>query len=242
MKVPFGFRDIDPAEKTAAVRGLFNKVAGRYDLMNDVMSLGIHRLWKAEAVRRAAPQPDERVLDLAGGTGDMAAALRTAAGGRLSVTACDLSEEMLRAGRAVQRMPMHRTVGNAEQLPFADDTFDLCTIAFGLRNVTHTAQALREVQRVLRPGGRFVCLEFSRPVASVLEKLYDLYSFRVIPLLGDLIAGDRDSYVYLVESIRRFPPQEALAEMMRDAGFAASAYHNLSGGIAAIHTGRKAPA
>ena len=238
MKVPFGFADIDAEQKTGAVRALFNQVAGRYDLMNDAMSLGVHRLWKAAAVRAAAPQPGERVLDLAAGTGDIAAALMHAAGGCLDVTLCDLSESMLRAGRERSRLPFTYVAGNAECLPFASGSFDLCTIAFGLRNVTHPQTALREIHRVLRVGGRFVCLEFSQPTSTVVNALYNAYSFKVIPQLGQLLANDRASYAYLVESIRRFPPQEALAEMLRTAGFADVQYQNLSNGIAALHMGR----
>jgi demethylmenaquinone methyltransferase/2-methoxy-6-polyprenyl-1,4-benzoquinol methylase len=238
----FGFRQVPAAEKPRLVRRVFDSVAARYDLMNDLMSGGIHRLWKAELVERLNPRPGQRVLDVAGGTGDVALRILDRAGPDVQVIVCDVNERMLRRGRdrAIDRgrvRGIEWVVGDAEALPVASRTVDACTIAFGLRNVTRTANALAEARRVLRPGGRFLCLEFSRVDAPALRQFYDLYSFAVLPTLGQLVAGDRDAYRYLVESIRRFPAQEELAGMMREAGFEQVRWRNLSGGIAALHSG-----
>ncbi|GAB4177148.1 MAG: bifunctional demethylmenaquinone methyltransferase/2-methoxy-6-polyprenyl-1,4-benzoquinol methylase UbiE [Wenzhouxiangellaceae bacterium] len=241
--VDFGFREVSPEEKTRLVNRVFSSVADRYDLMNDLMSAGIHRLWKRHFVAGCGLRPGQRLLDLAGGTGDIAALAlpRVEPGGR--VTVGDLTREMLEAGR---RRLDDRGVGprlqwlqlNAEALPFADRSFDHVTIAFGLRNVTDRVQALAEMYRVLKPGGRVHVLEFSR-VLQPLAPAYDLWSFRVLPALGHAVAGDRESYQYLAESIRRFPDQETLAAMLRDAGFERVDYENLTGGIAAIHRGAR---
>jgi len=238
----FGDRQIDPGEKTGLVRGVFNRVAGRYDLMNDLMSAGVHRLWKAEFIRALNPRPHEALLDVAAGTGDIAEGWRKAGGGPALL--CDINEAMLSQGRdrAMDRgkiAGLSWAVGNAECLPFADRSFDAYTIAFGLRNVTDIDAALSEARRVLKPGGRFFCLEFSRVAIAPLRSIYDRYSDIVIPKLGEVVAKDRDSYVYLVESIRRFPDQEALIGRMEQAGFAFNAYRNLSVGIAAIHHARR---
>ncbi len=238
----FGDRAVQPAERTALVRGVFAGVASRYDLMNDLMSGGIHRLWKARLVELVAPRPGERLLDVAGGTGDVAFALLDRAPAGATVTICDLSEAMVRVGRdrALDRGladGLGYAVGDAESLPFASRSVDAYTIAFGLRNVTHIDRALAEARRVLRPGGRFYCLEFSRVVVPALRQLYALYSTAVIPRLGAWVAGDRDSYQYLVESIRRFPPQRELAARMTAAGLSRARWRNLSAGIVAIHTG-----
>jgi demethylmenaquinone methyltransferase/2-methoxy-6-polyprenyl-1,4-benzoquinol methylase len=238
----FGDRQVDPSEKTGLVRGVFNRVAGRYDLMNDLMSAGVHRLWKAEFIRALNPRPHETLLDVAAGTGDIAAGWRKAGGGPALL--CDINEAMLSQGRdrAMDRgkiAGLSWTVGNAESLPFPDRSFDAYTIAFGLRNVTDIDAALREARRVLKPGGRFFCLEFSRVAIAPLRPIYDRYSDIVIPKLGEVVAKDRESYVYLVESIRRFPDQEAMISRMEQAGFAFAAYRNLSAGIAAIHHGRR---
>jgi demethylmenaquinone methyltransferase/2-methoxy-6-polyprenyl-1,4-benzoquinol methylase len=234
----FGDRLVDPAEKTGLVREVFNRVAGRYDLMNDLMSAGVHRAWKAQFIRAINPRPHEALIDVAAGTGDIAAGWRRAGGGPASL--CDINESMLSAGRdrAMDRgrlSGLFWAVGNAEALPFPDRSFDAYTIAFGLRNVTEIDTALAEAHRVLKPGGRFFCLEFSRVAIAPLRRAYELYSDAVIPRLGAIVAKDRESYVYLVESIRRFPAQDMLIERMERAGFSFPHYRNLSGGIAAIH-------
>ena len=235
----FGYREVAASAKSHLVRELFDSVAQRYDLMNDLMSVGVHRLWKAAFVDRLAPKPGLKLLDLAGGTGDIAfRVLERVPSAR--VTIADLTFGMLSVGRdrAIDRgiQNLDLVCANAESLPFPDRSFDACTIAFGLRNVTHIDKALAEARRILRPGGRFLCLEFSR-VNPALEKLYDVYSFEVLPRLGDWVAKDRDAYVYLAESIRRFPPQEELVQRMESAGLKRASYSNLSGGIAAIHSG-----
>ncbi|MEE8445272.1 MAG: class I SAM-dependent methyltransferase [Alphaproteobacteria bacterium] len=235
----FGFREVPSGEKARLVRGVFDSVAGRYDLMNDLMSLGIHRLWKSALIDWLAPRPDMHLLDIAGGTGDIAFRFLERGGG--SVTVCDLTEEMVSVGRdrAIDRGIVEGVawiVGDAEARPLADASADACTIAFGLRNVTRIDRALAEARRVLKPGGHFLCLEFSRLVLPVLEPLYDKYSFSVLPALGEAVVGDRESYEYLAESIRRFPPQDALVEIIESAGLSLVKYRNLSGGIAAIHS------
>lgn len=236
----FGYETVAAEEKARRVQGVFSSVARRYDLMNDVMSGGIHRLWKARFVERLAPRPGWRVLDVAGGTGDIAFRIETACP-EAEVVLLDLTPGMLEVGRdrALDRgRPEGRflwVAGDAETLPLPDRSVEAYTIAFGLRNVTRPERALAEARRVLKPGGRFLCLEFSQVVLPLLQRLYDLYSFRVLPLMGQLVARDRDSYQYLVESIRRFPPQEELLAMMAAAGLERGSYENLTGGIAAIH-------
>lgn len=240
----FGYRRVDPKTKTDKVLDVFDSVASRYDLMNDVMSGGIHRLWKKRFVALTRPSASKRLLDVAGGTGDIAFRYRARAGEKAKITVCDINEEMLKVGqaRALDRgyvQGFNWIQGNAENLPFQDDNFDTYTIAFGLRNVAHIDDALEQAFRVLRPGGRFFCLEFSHVGNKALKKLYDEYSFRLIPRMGGMIAGDRESYQYLVESIRQFPSQLNLALRLEDAGFDRVSYTNLTGGIAAIHTGIK---
>ena len=237
----FGDRAVEPGAKTGMVHGVFDRVARRYDLMNDLMSAGTHRLWKASFVAQVKLRANERLLDVAGGTGDIAFRLkgRTPAA---DITICDLTEAMVRVGRdrAFDRgivRGLDVVVGNAEALPIADRSIDAYTIAFGLRNVTRIDDALAEARRVLRPGGRFFCLEFSQVAAPMLRRAYDAYSFAVIPRLGEIVARDRDSYQYLVESIRRFPDQAELEQRMNQAGFRHTRWRNLSGGIAAIHSG-----
>lgn len=234
----FGFKPAQPDERTGLVRAVFASVAPRYDLMNDLMSLGVHRLWKADFVRGLHLRAGEKILDLAGGTGDIAFRMCRDA----KVTVCDINPAMLEVGkaRAMDRGffgEIEWVEGNAEALPFADSSFDVVTIAFGLRNVTRLKQALQEVLRVLKPGGRFFCLEFSHLPAPMLQKLYDRYSFTLLPFLGEKVAGDRAAYQYLAESIRAFPDQRALEKLMLDAGFCAVRHRNLSLGIAAIHQG-----
>ncbi|MBY0509804.1 MAG: bifunctional demethylmenaquinone methyltransferase/2-methoxy-6-polyprenyl-1,4-benzoquinol methylase UbiE [Rhodospirillaceae bacterium] len=239
----FGFRTVAENEKAGMVRSVFDAVAPKYDLMNDLMSAGVHRLWKSAMVDWLAPKAGQAIIDVAGGTGDIAFRMLDRMGEKaLPVTICDINAEMLNVGRnrAIDqgRLTGVRWVcGNAESLPFPDMSFDAYTIAFGLRNVTHIDQALAEGRRVLKPGGRLICLEFSKVVVPVLDKLYDAYSFQVLPWLGGLVAGDRAAYRYLAESIRRFPDQNALARHMESVGFAQVKVRNLSGGIAAMHAG-----
>jgi demethylmenaquinone methyltransferase/2-methoxy-6-polyprenyl-1,4-benzoquinol methylase len=242
----FGYSNVDPADKPRLVRGVFDRVAGRYDLMNDLMSGGVHRLWKDAAAARLNPQPGELIVDCAGGTGDMArrfSALAQAAvdrrGGRpASVVVVDYNEAMVRAGLGRGGDEgISWSVGDAQGLPLSDGLADAYCISFGLRNVTDIPRALREARRVLKPGGRFLCLEFSRPTSAAVRGVYDAYSFRAIPAIGALVAGDRDAYRYLVESIRRFPDQAALASLMVDAGFSRVSVTNFSGGVCALHHG-----
>lgn len=238
----FGFETIPEGEKAGRVRGVFSSVAARYDLMNDAMSLGIHRLWKDAMVDWLAPRPDMAVLDVAGGTGDIAFRIVRRSGAR--VTLLDLTEAMLvegreRATREGMADWLSFVTGDAMALPFRDNTFDAFTISFGIRNVTRPEAALAEAFRVLRPGGRFLCLEFSRIPVEGLQWLYDRYSFNVIPALGQAIARDRASYQYLVESIRRFPDQRSFGAMIEDAGFGQVRWRNLTLGVAALHSGWK---
>lgn len=240
----FGERSVDPDEKTRLVRGVFDSVARRYDLMNDLMSGGMHRIWKDRFVRMIRPRPGLSFLDVAGGTGDIAFRIRRKAGPQTRITVCDLNESMLGVGRdrALDRgfgAGITWATGNAESLPFPDSTFDVYTIAFGLRNVTRIDTALAEAYRVLRPGGRFFCLEFSRVTDPVLSKIYDRFSFSVIPRIGAIVAKDRESYQYLVESIRKFPHQAHLADRIAAAGFGHVNWADFSGGIAAAHSGWK---
>ena len=241
----FGFEDVPRAEKAGRVRDVFARVATRYDLMNDLMRAGLHRLWKDAAADWVNPQPGETLLDVAGGTGDIARRLQLRAdrarrrrgGAPARVIVCDINEEMLAAGRARGESGLEWVCGDAEDLPFTDRFADAYTIAFGIRNVTDIEAALREARRALRPGGRFACLEFSRLAIGALEPLYDAYSFELIPLIGARVANDEASYRYLVESIRRFPDQETFAALMRSAGFSRVSYRNFTGGVAALHTG-----
>ncbi len=237
----FGFQQVDEGDKARRVRGVFDSVVGRYDLMNDVLSFGLHRLWKAYAVAVAAVQPGMRVLDIAGGTGDLARAFAPAVGDSGRVVLTDINEAMLRAGRdrlLDAGLALPTVACDAERLPFADAGFDLVSVAFGLRNMTHKERALAEMARVLAPGGRLLVLEFSRP-APLLRRPYDFYSFKVMPLLGQWIAKDGASYRYLAESIRMHPDQQALKAMMKGAGFGHVDVHDLAGGIVALHVGVK---
>jgi demethylmenaquinone methyltransferase / 2-methoxy-6-polyprenyl-1,4-benzoquinol methylase len=237
----FGYQTVDEAEKASRVRGVFDSVATKYDVMNDVLSMGLHRAWKAYTVAVAAVQPGMNVLDIAGGTGDLAMAFAQRAGAQGRVVLTDINEAMLRQGRdrALDAgLVLPTAVCDAERLPFADGSFDLASVAFGLRNMTHKEQALTEMARVLRPGGRLLVLEFSRP-APALQKPYDWYSFRFMPWAGKLIAGDAESYRYLAESIRMHPDQATLKAMMQASGFAHVDVHNLAGGIVALHVGVK---
>ena len=240
----FGFREVPESAKAGLVGQVFSSVASRYDVMNDVMSFGIHRLWKRFTIGQAGVRTGQKVLDLAGGTGDLAAQFVTQVGAAGSVTVADINAAMLDVGRA--RFADRGLAGNvefvqanAECLPFPDNHFDCITIAFGLRNVTHIDAALASMFRVLKPGGRLLVLEFSKPVLPGLNAVYDAYSFHLLPKLGKLIANDEDSYRYLVESIRKHPDQETLKAMMEKAGFERAHYFNLSGGIVALHKGYK---
>ena len=237
----FGFQTVEEQEKAQRVRGVFDSVAARYDVMNDLMSLGLHRAWKAYTVAVAQAQPGQRVLDIAGGTGDLAAAFADRVGPQGMVVHTDINEAMLARGRdrltdAGRVLPT--ALCDAERLPFGTATFDLVSVAFGLRNMTHKEKALEEMCRVLRPGGRLLVLEFSQ-VAQPLRKAYDWYSFHVLPRLGQWVAGDADSYRYLAESIRMHPDQATLRSMMKTAGFGHVDVHNLTGGVVALHVGIK---
>lgn len=237
----FGFQSVDEKDKARRVRGVFDSVASRYDIMNDLMSMGLHRAWKAYAVMVANLHEGDRVLDIAGGTGDLALAFSKKVGHSGTVVHTDINEAMLRTGR--ERLldagvVLPTVVCDAEKLPFPDGHFDLVSVAFGLRNMTHKDQALREMNRVLKPRGKLLVLEFSK-VAAPLAKPYDWYSFKVLPRLGQLVAGDADSYRYLAESIRMHPGQEELKALMKQSGFGHVDYHNLTGGVVALHVGIK---
>lgn len=241
--VPFGFRDVEPEEKPALVRGIFSSVASRYDLMNDLMSFAVHRLWKDEFVAWLDPRPGWAVLDVAGGTGDIAMRIEARVRrreARGAITVCDASFAMLTQGMARPGAEkLDWLCGDAEQLPIADASQDAYTIAFGIRNCTHLDRVLKEAHRVLKPGGRFLCLEFSKLTVPGLDTIYDVYSFSVLPRLGEVVAGDGAAYRYLAESVRRFPSQRAFAAAIAEAGFGQVKFRNLSGGIAAMHSGWK---
>ena len=238
----FGFQSVPEEEKESLVRGVFDSVASRYDLMNDLMSAGLHRLWKNELVGWLCPRDGMHILDVAGGTGDIA--FRMIKRAKCHVTVCDINQPMLEEGRnrAIDRNILENiawTCGNAESLPFPDNHFDAYTIAFGIRNVTHIDKALVEAYRVLKPGGRFMCLEFSHLTHDWMQKCYDMYSFNAIPRVGQWVTGKSEPYQYLVESIRQFPKQDDFAAMIKKAGFGNVQYRNLTQGIVAIHSGRK---
>jgi demethylmenaquinone methyltransferase/2-methoxy-6-polyprenyl-1,4-benzoquinol methylase len=239
----FGFQDVPESEKAGRVRGVFGSVAGKYDVMNDAMSMGIHRIWKDAMMDWLAPRAGQRLLDVAGGTGDISFRFLKRAG-HGHATVLDLTEPMLVEGRKraeaeAMADSLDWVVGDAMALPFEANSFDVYTISFGIRNVTRPQEALNEAFRVLRPGGRLMVLEFSQIPNDLMQKVYDLYSFNIIPRLGQAIANDRDSYQYLVESIRRFPDQETFLGMVRQAGFEQAKYRNLSMGIACLHSGWK---
>ncbi len=240
-KTHFGFQTVDEREKARRVRGVFDSVAPRYDVMNDLMSAGLHRLWKRYTITVANPQPGQQALDIAGGTGDLSMALARKVGPTGRVVHTDINEAMLREGRARlldHGLVLPTMVCDAEKLPFADASFDIVTVAFGLRNMTHKELALAEMHRTLKPGGKLLVLEFSR-VAKPLEKAYDWYSFNILPRLGQMVANDAESYRYLAESIRMHPDQETLRHMMKNAGFGHVDVHNLTAGVVALHVGIK---
>lgn len=242
-KIDFGFQQVDWAEKAQRVKGVFDSVAPKYDLMNDLMSMGIHRLWKRHAIDTLGLLPHHQVLDLASGTGDLALRIAPLLNDQGKITLSDINESMLNIGK--QRMidaghlRAEYAVANAESLPFADNSFDRITMAFGLRNVTDKQLALNELHRVLKPNGLLMVVEFSKVIDPLLAKGYDFYSFNVLPHLGQLVANDRDSYQYLAESIRMHPDQETLADMFRQAGLIKVSYENLTAGVVAIHKGWK---
>ena len=239
----FGFETVPEAEKAGKVQNVFTSVASKYDIMNDIMSVGIHRIWKEAMMDWLAPRPGQRLLDVAGGTGDISFKFLKRAGSG-HATVLDITENMLIEGRKRAETDqildsLDWIVGDAMSLPFADNSFDVYTISFGIRNVTQPQEALNEAFRILRPGGRLMVLEFSQIPVPLAQKAYDLYSFNVIPTMGKLIANDRSSYQYLVESIRKFPDQETFLSMVQQAGFENASYRNLSLGIAALHSGWK---
>ena len=237
----FGFETVDENAKARRVRGVFDSVASRYDVMNDLMSMGLHRVWKRYTLAVANLKPGERVLDIAGGTGDMARLFARKVGERGMVVHTDINEAMLRTGRERmidEGLVLPTNLCDAEQLPYKDGSFDLVCVAFGLRNMTHKDKALAEMNRVLRPGGRLLVLEFSQ-VAEPLRKPYDWYSFKILPRIGSMIAGDADSYRYLAESIRMHPAQQELKALMKSVGFGHVDVHNLTGGVVALHAGIK---
>ncbi|HBC6354523.1 TPA: bifunctional demethylmenaquinone methyltransferase/2-methoxy-6-polyprenyl-1,4-benzoquinol methylase UbiE [Proteus mirabilis] len=240
----FGFQTVDKDEKQTMVAKVFHSVASKYDLMNDLMSFGIHRVWKRYTIEASGVRRNQRVLDLAGGTGDLTAKFSRLVGENGEVVLADINDSMLKMGR--EKLRDHGIVGNvsyvqanAEELPFPDDYFDCITISFGLRNVTDKAKALRSMFRALKPGGRLLVLEFSKPVLDPLSKIYDAYSFHILPRIGQVIVNDADSYRYLTESIRMHPDQETLKGMMEEAGFDQVSYTNMTGGIVALHKGFK---
>ncbi|WP_193163083.1 bifunctional demethylmenaquinone methyltransferase/2-methoxy-6-polyprenyl-1,4-benzoquinol methylase UbiE [Microbulbifer hainanensis] len=240
----FGYQEVPVDEKAGRVADVFHSVAARYDVMNDLMSGGIHRLWKRFTIELSGARPGQTILDIAGGTGDLTARFSRIVGPEGQVVLADINESMLKVGR--DRLLDRGIAGNvvpvqadAQYLPFPDNTFDCITIAFGLRNVTDKDLALRSMLRVLKPGGRLLVLEFSKPQSKLLEKVYDQYSFRLLPFMGKLVADDADSYRYLAESIRMHPDQETLKQMMQDAGFVDCEFHNMTGGIVALHKGIK---
>jgi demethylmenaquinone methyltransferase/2-methoxy-6-polyprenyl-1,4-benzoquinol methylase len=240
----FGYETVDAKEKAGRVAGVFHSVADNYDLMNDLMSAGIHRLWKHMTIEMSGVRKGHKVLDIAGGTGDLAAKFSKIVGSEGSVVLADINESMLKVGR--DRLTDRGIIENvtfsqadAQYLPFPDDTFDVITIAFGLRNVTDKDMALRSMLRVLKPGGKLLILEFSKPTSSLLSKIYDTYSFNVLPRLGKVFANDSDSYKYLAESIRMHPDQSTLLQMLNSAGFENTDFHNMTGGVVALHRGIK---
>lgn len=243
-KIDFGYRQVLKEEKVKRVADVFHSVADKYDVMNDLMSFGIHRIWKKITIEYSSVRKGQKVLDLAGGTGDLTAKFSQLVGDNGLVVLADINESMLKVGRDKLRdkglfKNIEYVQANAEELPFADNYFDCITISFGLRNVTDKDKALRSMLRVLKPGGRLLILEFSKPQYKILNKAYDLYSFTMLPLMGKIVANDSDSYRYLAESIRMHPNQNTLKKMMEDAGFVDVKYHNMTGGIVALHTGFK---
>ena len=233
--IDFGYKNVKIEEKEQLVKGVFNSVAKKYDLMNDLTSFGVHRVWKNDLINWMAPQKNQKLADIAGGTGDIAQ--KFIENGGKSAYVIDINSEMIKAGKKQNKL--HWIVASAEKIPVPDNSFERATIAFGLRNVTNRAAALKEIFRILKPGGRFICLEFSHVENNLIKQIYDLWSFKFMPLIGEKITGDRDAYSYLVESIRKFPNQNQLSEMFSEAGFSRIRYRNLSNGIVSLHSGWK---
>ena len=240
----FGNKVVPEEEKKGMVKDVFTTVAGKYDLMNDLMSFGTHRLWKRFVAERTGLNPGDRAIDVAGGTGDLARLMARKVGERGRVVVYDINREMIEVGRdrSIDKgflKDIAYVQGDAEEIGFDDNSFHCATIGFGIRNVTHIDRAIRELMRVVKPGGRVICLEFSRPTSKLMNTLYDLYSFKIIPEIGDAITGNKDAYLYLPESIRKFPDQETFKKMMEDAGLFKVRYYNLFNGVAAVHIGTK---
>ena len=239
----FGFKKVQTQEKQTLVQDVFSSVASKYDVMNDMMSFGLHRIWKRSLIDQIRPKPNQKFLDVAGGTGDISFKIYNETDKQADITVCDLNQNMLDEGKRRAEEKGYDTLkwqhGNAQELPFEDNSFDVYTISFGLRNVTDIDLALREAHRVLKPGGRYFCLEFSKVTNEVLAQIYDVYSFQMIPFMGEKITGDREAYQYLVESIRKFPKQKELAEKLRNAGFDYVKYRNMTAGAVAVHSGVK---
>ena len=237
--IDFGYKEVKKIEKQNLVDNVFNSVAGKYDLMNDLTSLGIHRLWKDALINWMAPQPHQKLADIAGGTGDISIKFLLAGG--LSAHVIDINKEMIKKGKSkyIDNKNLSWTIASAEDLPIEDSSYERVSMGFGLRNITNRIQSLREIYRILKPGGRFICLEFSHVQNSLLKKLYDIWSFKYMPMIGQKVTGDREAYNYLVESIRQFPSQNELSLMFSEAGFARVKYRNLSNGIVSLHSGWK---
>ena len=237
--IDFGFKTVNKTDKQRLVNDVFNNVASKYDLMNDLISFGIHRSWKEDLINWLAPQKNQKLADIAGGTGDIATKFILAGGNSAHVF--DINKEMIKVGQKKHNnfKKLEWTIASAENIPVSDNSFERATISFGLRNVTNRAQSLIEIYRILKPGGRFVCLEFSHIENSFLKKFYDFWSFNIMPLIGNKVTGNRDAYIYLVESIRKFPSQGELSQMLSEAGFSRVKYRNLSNGIVALHSGWK---
>ena len=235
--IDFGYKFVKREEKQRLVNDVFNSVATKYDLMNDITSFGIHRIWKNDLINWLSPQKNQKLADIAGGTGDIAQKFIQNGGG--SAYVIDINYEMIEAGKKQNKEKLHWIVASAEKIPIPDNSFDRATISFGLRNVTNRDAALKEIFRILKPGGRFICLEFSQVENNIIKKLYDIWSFKFMPAIGEKITGDKDAYTYLVESIRKFPNQSELSEIFSQAGFSRIRYRNLSNGIVALHSGWK---
>ena len=235
--IDFGYKIIKREEKQRLVKDVFNSVATKYDLMNDITSFGIHRVWKNDLINWLSPQKNQKLADIAGGTGDIAQKFIQNGGGSSYVI--DINDKMIKAGKKQNKEKLHWILASAEKIPIPDNSFERATIAFGLRNVTNRNTALKEIFRILKPGGRFICLEFSQVENNIIKNLYDFWSFNFMPIIGEKITGDKNAYRYLVESIRKFPNQNELAEMFSEAGFSRVRYRNLSNGIVSLHSGWK---
>ena len=235
--IDFGYKFVKTKEKQRLVNNVFNSVATKYDLMNDITSFGIHRVWKNDLINWLSPQKNQSLADIAGGTGDIAHKFIKNGGG--SAYVIDINDQMIKAGKKQNKPKLHWIVASAEKIPIPNNSFERATIAFGLRNVTNRNIALKEIFRILKPGGRFICLEFSQVDSNIIKNLYDFWSFNFMPVIGEKITGDREAYQYLVESIRKFPNQNQLSEMFSEAGFSRVKYRNLSNGIVSLHSGWK---